>query len=138
MVKDFEPLFQQRPGWKRIYPDLPGMGRTLGADWIKNQDHVLEVLLEFLDVVIPGERFCAAGVSYGGFMAQGLVLRRAEMMDGAFFMTPAMGIHPDKRNLPDHVILVEDEKIMAGVEPEIADFFRGFAVIQSQELLTVS
>ncbi len=25
-----EPLFAQRPGWQRIYLDLPGMGQTPG------------------------------------------------------------------------------------------------------------
>jgi pimeloyl-ACP methyl ester carboxylesterase len=29
MVKDFEPLFEHRDGWKRLYPDMPGMGQTV-------------------------------------------------------------------------------------------------------------
>ena len=32
MVSDMEPLFRQRDGWKRIYLDLPGHGRTPGKD----------------------------------------------------------------------------------------------------------
>ncbi len=32
MVGAFEPIFAKRKGWKRIYPDLPGMGKTKGAE----------------------------------------------------------------------------------------------------------
>lgn len=31
MARDFEPLFASRAGWRRIYPDLPGMGLTRAA-----------------------------------------------------------------------------------------------------------
>ncbi|MFN2127060.1 MAG: alpha/beta fold hydrolase, partial [Anaerolineales bacterium] len=34
MVNVMEPLFKNRDGWKRIYPDLPGMGDTPGMEWI--------------------------------------------------------------------------------------------------------
>ena len=50
-------------GWKRIYLDLPGHGRTPGKDWITNQDGMLDVVLDFIDAVIPGQRFVVAGAS---------------------------------------------------------------------------
>jgi pimeloyl-ACP methyl ester carboxylesterase len=62
-VKDFEPLFKDREGWKRIYPDMPGMGKTPGVDWITNQDQMLDVLMAFIDAVIPEQHFCVAGTS---------------------------------------------------------------------------
>ena len=35
-IEVYEPIFSQRPGWQRIYPDLPGMGlsvaKTIGKD----------------------------------------------------------------------------------------------------------
>ncbi len=57
MVSDMEPLFKERDGWKRIYPDMPGHGKTPGMDWITNQDKMLDVVLDFIDKVVPGERF---------------------------------------------------------------------------------
>ena len=30
VMDGLEPAFADRPGWRRIYPDLPGMGRTSG------------------------------------------------------------------------------------------------------------
>ena len=56
-VSVLEPIFEQREGWKRIYPDLPGMGKTPGANWITHEDQMLDVALDFIDHVIPEERF---------------------------------------------------------------------------------
>ena len=39
-----EPIFVDLKGWKRIYFDLPGMGKTKGTPLVKNSDHILDVL----------------------------------------------------------------------------------------------
>ncbi|HUP27435.1 MAG TPA: alpha/beta hydrolase, partial [Chloroflexia bacterium] len=54
MLYSIEPLFEQRRGWRRIYPDLPGRGNTPGPEWITNEDQMLEVVLEFIDKVASG------------------------------------------------------------------------------------
>ncbi len=82
MTYNMAPLFEQRSGWRRIYPDLPGRGKTPGADWITGEDQMLEVALEFIDAVAPGERFAVAGYSYGGYLARGIVYQRRTQMDG--------------------------------------------------------
>ena len=63
MAADIEPVFKTRSGWKRIYLDLPGMGKTPGMAWIANNDHMLEIVQGFIDKVIPGQRFAVAGYS---------------------------------------------------------------------------
>jgi pimeloyl-ACP methyl ester carboxylesterase len=98
MVADMEPLFQARPGWRRIYPDLPGMGRTPGAAWITRQDHMLEVVVAFLQQVAPDQRYVVAGTSYGGYLARGLVHQQGAMMDGVLLMVPAVEPDHAKRN----------------------------------------
>jgi len=40
-MADYEKIFAARPGWRRIYPDLPGMGRSAAGDGIRTQDDVL-------------------------------------------------------------------------------------------------
>jgi pimeloyl-ACP methyl ester carboxylesterase len=135
MVSDMEPLFTQHMGWKRIYPDLPGMGKTRGADWITTQDQMLDVVLDFIDKVIPGQHFAVAGTSYGGYLARGVVYRKSALMNGLFLMVPV--IQPDnaKRTLPSHITLVKDSAILSGVEPDLAKEFEEFAVVQSKQLL---
>ena len=43
-----EPIFPKRNNFKRIYFDLPGMGKTKAESWIKNSDHMLELSIEFI------------------------------------------------------------------------------------------
>jgi hypothetical protein len=51
------------------------MGKTPAADWITHQDHMLDVVGDFIDVVAPNERLVVAGSSYGAYLARGLVMR---------------------------------------------------------------
>ena len=134
MVSEMEPLFRHRDGWKRIYLDLPGHGRTPGKDWITNQDKILDVVLEFIDKVIPGQRFAVAGASAGAYLARGLVYRRAALIDGLLLTVPLIVADDTKRTVPPQVILVEDSELVSELEPDEAVIFQ-LAVVQSRRLL---
>ena len=131
---DMEPLFTSRAKWRRIYPDLPGMGKTRAAGWITNQDHMLEVVLEFIDAIAPGERFVVAGQSYGGYLARGVVNRRRMQIDGLLLVVPTIEPDRKKRVLPEHQVLRQDEEFLAALAPE-EEVLRGLVVVQSMELL---
>src|SRR5690242_16781814 len=88
MARFMEPLFAQRQGWLRIYPDLPGTGRTPAMGGPASHDRVLDAVLAFIDAVIPGQRFVVAGLSYGGYLARGVVHRRAASIDGVMLCVP--------------------------------------------------
>jgi pimeloyl-ACP methyl ester carboxylesterase len=134
VVSAVEPLFERRGGWKRIYPDLPGHGRTPGADWITNQDQMLGVLLEFIDHVVHGERFAIGGFSAGAYLARGVVYRRAKSVEGLLLVVPLIVADDAKRIVPPHVTLVEDPALVSELEPGEAETF-GMAVVQSQKVL---
>jgi len=134
MVGAFEPIFAKRQGWKRIYPDLPGMGKTKGPEWLTTQDQMLDTLIEFLERVIPGKRFSVAGLSYGGLLAQGLVHRLADRMDGLFLLVPSMGPE-ETRDLPPHCVLHMEPTGFDGVDEENITGFRNMAVVQTQQHL---
>lgn len=135
MVRCMEPLFKYRDGWKRIYPDLPGMGKTPGMDWITTQDQVLDIVLDFIDEVAPRQRFVVAGMSYGGYLARGVVCRRSGLMDGLLLTVPVIQADETKRTLPPHVTLVEDPALISELESNEAERFQEIAVVQSRELL---
>ena len=82
MTGCMEPILQPRGGWRRIYVDLPGMGRTPGMDWIANSDQMLDIVMAFVDAVIPGQRFVLAGQAYGGYLARGIVYSKPALVDG--------------------------------------------------------
>ena len=83
-----EPIFDASPGWRRIYPDLPGMGGTPGLDTIHDSDDVLDLVLDLVDELAPGERFAVIGVSSGGYFARGVLARRAPRLTGAMLGGP--------------------------------------------------
>jgi len=130
MVADMEPLFEHRQGWRRIYPDLPGMGKTPGADWITHQDDMLEMLVAFLQQVAPDQRYVVAGSSYGGYMARGLVYRLGEKIDGVSLMVPVIETEESKQHIPPPQVLVEDPQFQAALTPGDAVVSR-MVVVQS-------
>jgi pimeloyl-ACP methyl ester carboxylesterase len=132
MVADMEPLFQHRAGWRRIYPDLPGMGKTPSATWITHQEHMLEIVVAFLQQVAPDERYVVAGTSYGGYLARGLVHEQGARIDGVFLMVPAIETDQSKQNLPPQQVLVEDRQFLSALAPEEAELSK-FFVVQSYE-----
>lgn len=134
MVYDMEPLFQNREGWRRIYPDLPGMGKTRGADWITHQDHMLEVVLEFMDAIAAGERFVVTGTSYGGYLARGVIYRRAAQVDGLLLYAPTIQTQEGKSALPQRRILHTDEDFLAALAPN-EEIQREVVVAQSMPVL---
>lgn len=134
-VRLLEPIFKQRSGWKRIYPDLPGMGKTPGMDWIINQDDVLDIVLNFIDSVVPGQNVAVAGYSYGGYLAQGMVYQKPAIMDGLFLLAPVIAYKGDRSSLPPHTTLVENKALIEELEPDEAEILQSFAVVQSRKFL---
>ncbi|HEV8191301.1 MAG TPA: alpha/beta hydrolase [Ktedonobacterales bacterium] len=117
MLRFMEPIFTQRDGWLRLYPDLPGTGRSPGADRLATPDRMLDALLAFIDKVIPGQRFVLAGLSYGGYLARGLVYRRTAAVDGLLLCAPQVEADPAQAQLPPKTTLVEDPALVAPLGP---------------------
>lgn len=117
MLRFMEPLFTQRDGWLRLYPDLPGTGRTPGLDRLATHDQMLDAVLAFIDTVIPGQRFVLAGLSYGGYLARGVVYRRAASIDGVLLCAPQVKADPALAHLPPRSTLVEDPALVAELGP---------------------
>jgi len=112
----YEPIFSTREGWRRIYPDLPGMGRSV-AKAIRNQDHMLAALLAFIDHRLAGAPFVLAGTSLGGYLARAIAARRREQVRGLLLRVPAIIADTGKRTLPAFQPLVRDDSVMAAIDP---------------------
>jgi pimeloyl-ACP methyl ester carboxylesterase len=134
MLSTMEPLFEKRLGWKRIYLDLPGHGKTPGKDWVTNQDRILDVVLDFIDAVIPGQRFVVAGASAGAYLARGVVHHRMESMDGLLLEVPLITAYAAMRHVPSPVTLVADPVLVSKLSPDEAEGYFPFVVVQSQKV----
>jgi pimeloyl-ACP methyl ester carboxylesterase len=117
MEQFMEPLFAQRDGWLRLYPDLPGTGRTPSVDRLATHDQVLDTMLAFIDAVIPGQRFVLAGLSYGGYLARGVIYHKAASIDGVMLCAPQVKADPAQARLPKRTALVEDPQLQAELGP---------------------
>ncbi len=117
MARFMEPLFTQRNGWLRLYPDLPGTGRTSSSDRLATHEAMLDAVLAFIDTVIPDQRFVLAGLSYGGYLARGVVYHRAELIDGVMLCAPQVKANPAQAHLPPRTALVEDPTLVAQLGP---------------------
>ena len=110
-----EPVFDAIPGWRRIYPDLPAMGRTPGLDTVRNTDDVLDLVLDLIDGLAPGEPFAVVGVSYGGYLARGVLARRAPRLAGLMLWTPVIELRDADRRLPVRRVVASDPATVAAV-----------------------
>ncbi|MGG6313875.1 alpha/beta fold hydrolase [Paenibacillus macerans] len=124
-----EPVFRERPGWRRIYVDLPGMGRSRGYEGIADTDGMLEAILDFIEERIPDSPFLLAGESYGGYLARGIIARRPELVEGAAFICPMIVPEHDDRTLPVHTILHEEAELASTLSAEEYEDFRSMGVI---------
>jgi pimeloyl-ACP methyl ester carboxylesterase len=81
-----EPLLQDS-GLRRVYVDLPGMGRTT-AEGLTGNDDVVAVLDGFVAQLADGP-VLLLGHSYGGYLARGLATRRPDLVRGLALVCPA-------------------------------------------------
>ena len=121
----FEPALRAVAGLRRVYPDLPGMGRTAAPESLRSADDVLATLLRFTDVVTGGEPFLLVGHSAGGYFAQAMAARRPERVAGLALVCPLL---PGARDVPEH-------RVVLGSGDLGDEGFRSYVVVQTPELL---
>jgi len=134
MMGCMEPIFRVNDGYRRIYIDLPGMGKSESADWINNSDIMLDIVIDFIEKVIPNENFLLAGESYGGYLTRGLVYKMQDRIDGVALICPLIIPEYSKRNVPEHVVLVKDDILLAKLTSEEAEDFNSSVVVQSEKI----
>lgn len=128
-----EPLFNTKDSYKRIYIDLPGMGKSESAEWIQNADIMLDIIIEFIEKIIANENFLLVGESYGGYLSRGLIAKMADRVDGVLLICPVIIADSNNRNVPQHVVLEKDEKLLSELAPEDVKKFNSIAVVQNEK-----
>ena len=129
-----EPIFETRPNYKRIYFDLPGMGKTKGEDWIQGSDDFLKIIIEFVEKIIPTESFIVVGGSYGSYLARGLIKKKQRLIDGVLFLVPLIRPDEKQRDLPEPVVLVKDENLVAKLSPFEMEVLESVATVINQKV----
>ena len=136
MTGCLEPVFAHRPGYRRLYPDLPGMGRSPAPESVASSDDVLAAVEGFIDERIGAAPFLLIGESYGGYLARAIVDRRPDQVLGLCLICPAgQVLERSQRTVPPHTILVHDPDLVASLDPAAAAEFTENTVVQSAETL---
>lgn len=121
----FEPVFDGVAGFRRIYPDLPGMGGTVAGDELRSAEDVLDTLLDFAGKVTDGAPYLLIGHSAGGYYAQAMAERSRRQVAGLALACPLL---PGVRDVPEH-------RVVAGHEEIGDDAFRSYFVVHTPEML---
>ena len=90
MTGCLEPVFAgSTAGYRRLYPDLPGMGKTMGHTDISGSQDILDILLEFVEREIGTDDFLLIGESWGGYLARGLLRSMPACRAASLTLPPA-------------------------------------------------
>ena len=120
----FEPMWRDVVGFRRIYPDLPGMGRTVAPEGMRTAEDVLDTLLDFAGQASDGAPYLLVGHSAGGYYAQAMAARAPGQVAGLALVCPLL---PGVRDVPEHRVVAG-----GGIGD---DDFRGYFVVQTPAML---
>lgn len=124
-----EPIFSNITGWKRIYFDLPGMGKSTTGN-IKSSDDMLNLVIEFIETVIPGENFTVSGESYGGYLARGLVKKLTDKILGVLLICPVAEIDHSKRDVPELFPIKVDNILLKNLPKDLREEFESISAVR--------
>jgi pimeloyl-ACP methyl ester carboxylesterase len=135
MIGCIEPVMKSLENYRRIYIDLPGLGQSKRNPAILNADDMLVFLTRFIKEVIKDEAFLLTGLSYGGYLSLGLMLKSGLNIKGAFLICPCVITAREKRKLPHKELPVIDQDLIPQADKS-EDFqdFMDYAVIASNEI----
>lgn len=136
MLGCLEPIFADRPGYRRLYPDLPGMGRSPAPASITSSDDILDAVQDLVDEVIGDAPFLLIGESYGGYLARALVRARPTQVRGLALICPiGTVVERAERTRPTHQVLRPDPALLDALPDRVAEEFAGTAVVQTPQTL---
>jgi pimeloyl-ACP methyl ester carboxylesterase len=114
-------------GYRRIYPDLPGMGRTT-TDGLTGNNDVVTLLGDFLDHLGAGP-VMLLGHSYGAYLARGVAARRPDTVLGLALLCP---VAEQSRNVSDHDVVRQDADAYDELEPAQRAGFNEYFVVRTR------
>ena len=110
-----EPIFKKVNGYKRIYIDLLGMGKSNNCSLeYASSDKILEMLLSFIKEKIDKE-FLLIGESYGGYLSRGIISKCYKSVKGLMLLCSMIIPDDSKRTLPVGNLKFHDKEILEKV-----------------------
>lgn len=117
-----------RRGYRRIYPDLPGMGRSTSEGLTSNND-VVDLLAGFIERVAGGPALLL-GHSYGAYLARGVAGQRPGSLLGLALVCPLVAGTAD---VPAPTVVRQDPDAYDDLEPEHRSGFDEYFVVRTRD-----
>lgn len=132
MIASLEPLMGNR-SIERIYMDLPGMGMSQHYESIKNADDMIGELISLVSHLVGDQAFIIAGLSYGGYLARGIVRHFRQQIKGILLIVPVVDPDFKNRRLPAHEVLYEETAFIKKLSPEVLQEARELSVVITEK-----
>jgi pimeloyl-ACP methyl ester carboxylesterase len=113
-------------GYRRIYPDLPGMGRST-ANGLTGNDDVVTLLGDLIECLAEGPALLL-GHSYGAYLGRGVAAQRPDLVLGLALFCP---VTERSRNVPDHDVVRQDPDAYDELEPAQRAGFDEYFVVRT-------
>ena len=97
---DLEPVFDDNPGWRRYYVDLPGMGESppLGPD--ATLATYVDAVEGEISALVGSTRYALAGTSAGALIARHIASRHRNLVAGLLLRMPLTEPDDRRRDVP--------------------------------------
>lgn len=111
----YEPVFAERPGWRRHYIDLPGMGRSPAHAGIHDLDDMLQSVVTWIESTLGDRPIILAGTSAGAYLALGALLRPTIRIEGLLLRAPLIEPDNDRRDIDPLAPIIADPALIASL-----------------------
>lgn len=127
----FDEHFAAEGRWRRVYVDLPGMGRTPAGPEIDSTDAVAEAVSRFIRAEFGGEPFAVVGNSFGGMIARSIAAEFGAQVIGLALLCPVFVAEHARRDVSEFLVAEEEPGLLDSLPPEDAAEFAAAAVVRT-------
>lgn len=131
LLLPLDPVIEAAGGWRRMYVDLPGHGRTPVGDVAGTEDVISAVEAEIRERV-GDEGFAVLGNSFGGMIARRVAHDFRDQTLGLATIAGVFRASHAERDVPPKVVLAEDASVLRELG-DVGAAYAEMAVVQTPE-----
>ncbi|MEV7028264.1 alpha/beta fold hydrolase [Kitasatospora sp. NPDC093558] len=131
LLLPLDPAFADRPGWRRIYLDLPGHGNSPRLPGTTSASTMADAVMARIRELVGQERFAVVGQSFGGQLARAVTAEFGEQVLGSALIVPVVRWGED-RTLPEETAVERDDEFLAGLSPADRQVFGSVMARQTE------
>lgn len=129
LVLPLDPVIEAVGQWRRIYPDLPGMGGTPVGD-VASAEDVVTVVEEEIRRRLGGAAFAILGISFGAMIARRVAHDFREQVLGLAAIVPVFVADNGQRDVPPRTVVTQDPEVLRGLG-DGGEAYADMAVVQA-------